>query len=215
MSAALKPAAASARADASPASAAALGMWVFVASEALFFGVLLFTYGVARWHAPAAFAAASAKTDLWAGTTNTAVLLTSSAWVALASERLHQGAARDASRWLAGAALLGVVFLGLKGLEWHSEWTQGLFPGTGWTLDGRAAPAAELFFAWYLVATGLHAVHLAIGIAIALFFAERLGRVRDPAAERERVHAFGLYWHFVDVVWIVLYPLIYLVAPRT
>jgi len=196
-------------------SVAALGMWVFIASEALFFGALLFAYGVTRWHSPAAFAAASAKTDFWIGTVNTAVLLTSSACVAMAGDRLRHGTSRAAELWLGGAVLLGSLFLALKAIEWRSEWTHGLFPGPSWTLDGHPRPAAELFFAWYFVSTGLHAVHLAIGIAFAAVLATRLSRASERFEHNERLHAFGLYWHFVDVVWIVLYPLIYLVAPRT
>jgi cytochrome c oxidase subunit 3 len=191
---------------------ARLGMWVFLASELLFFGPLFLGYAIARWHAPAGFAAASAHTDVWLGTLNVALLLTSSCLIAIGAETSECGRPRDASRCLALTAALGLAFLTLKGLEYRAEWSEGFFPGPGFTLT---VPGARLFFAWYFVATSLHALHLAIGCVLCVMFAwlARSGLHRHAGAPR--IHALALYWHFVDAVWIVLYPLIYLVAPRS
>ena len=194
---------------------ARLGMWVFLASEMLFFGGLIAAYAAARWHASAGFAAASAQTDVALGTLNTALLLTSSFVIALAVESSGADRRRGTARWLGLAAALGVAFLAIKGFEWRREWAEGLFPGPGFTVHGRVVPGAEVFFAWYFVATALHALHLLIGVAGCAGFAVALRRSQPAADLAPRIHGLALYWHFVDVVWIVLYPLIYLVAPRT
>jgi cytochrome c oxidase subunit 3 len=193
--------------------AAQLGMWIFLAGEMLFFGALVVAYFVARGHSPQGFVAASARTALWLGTLNTAVLLTSSFAVALAAQAATADRPRESARWLWIAVALGLGFLVVKGIEYRHEWQAHLYPGAGFELS--AIGGAELFFAWYFVVTGLHAVHLGIGIvlcagcALAMRWAGRK-EARLPA----RVHAVALYWHFVDIVWIVLFPLIYLVAPR-
>jgi cytochrome c oxidase subunit III len=194
---------------------ARLGMWIFLASEVLFFGALIVAYAIARFHSPESFAAASAKTNVWLGTLNTALLLVSSCLMAIAAEASECARPRDVAPCLSAAAALGIAFLCIKGFEYRQEWHEGLFPGPGFRIDGRVVPGAELFFAWYFFATALHALHLGIGIAMALGFA-RLSRSRTPTrAGAPRIHVVALYWHFVDVVWIVLYPLIYLVSPRT
>ena len=195
--------------------AARLGMWVFLAGEILFFGALLVAYGVARTHWPEGFAAASLKTHVGLGTLNTALLLTSSFAVAVAAEASECHRPHDVAPWLGLAVLLGLAFLAVKGVEYREEWLEGLFPGPGFGIDGRVVAGAELFFAWYYVATALHALHLAVGILLCAGFA-LASRSRHPErAGAPRIHALALYWHFVDIVWIVLYPLIYLVAPRS
>jgi cytochrome c oxidase subunit 3 len=191
---------------------ARLGMWVFLAGEVLFFGVLFVAYGVARWHSPAGFAAASAHTQLAIGTANTAVLLTSSLAMALAAEAARDGQRRCVARWLWVACALGALFMLLKGVEYTLEWRDALFPGPGFSLHDSGA---ELFFTWYFVVTALHALHLAIGMALAAVFAVASRRRTSQIAGAPRVHSLALYWHFVDIVWLVLYPLIYLVAPRS
>jgi cytochrome c oxidase subunit 3 len=194
---------------------ARLGMWIFLAGEVLFFGGLIVAYAIARLHSPEGFAAASANTDVWLGTLNTALLLVSSCLMAIAAEASECNRPRDVAPCLWAAAALGLAFLAIKGIEYRKEWIEGLFPGAGFRIDGRVVPGAQLFFTWYFTATALHAVHLGIGIATAMGFAW-LSRTRHARfAGAPRIHALALYWHFVDVVWIVLYPLIYLVAPRS
>ncbi len=186
-----------------------LGMWVFLAGEMLFFGALIAAYAHGRLHFPDGFGAASRRTDVWLGTLNTALLLTSSALVALAGAWAGAPARQRAvGRLLAGAAALGVAFVAVKGVEYRAEWHEGLFPGPGFALAGQ--PGAELFFMLYFFMTALHALHLLIGVAVLGVFAWGSLRGRDWAAPR-RVEVAGLYWHFVDVVWIFLYPLLYLV----
>ena len=189
-----------------------LGMWVFLTTETLFFGVLFFGYLMARLRFPDAFAAAGRHTDLVLGTINTAVLLTSSLAMALAV----RAAAIRRRRWtvlLLGATLaFGVAFLVIKGFEYRAEYLEHLVPGAGFRFEAAQCHAAELFFWLYFVMTGIHAVHLAIGIVIIAVFAARLEfrgfAVQSPLS----VEMAGLYWHFVDIVWIFLYPCLYLIA---
>ena len=194
---------------------ATFGMWVFLASEAMFFGGLLFAYAYGRLRFPSGFAAAGRATDVLIGTANTAVLLTSSFLVALAVTAASLRRRKHVAPLLAATALLGLVFLGLKALEYHDDWTRGFFPGPAFQLgaDVGAVPAgAELFCMLYFTMTGVHALHMTVGIAWMGFLA--WGVRRQPArwCVAPRLEVAGLYWHFVDVVWIVLYPLLYLVS---
>lgn len=189
--------------------AARLGWWVFLSSELLFFGPLLVGFAYGRVHLPNEFAAAGRMTDFALGTINTALLLTSSMSMAMAVA-LRQHAQR-AARWLlALTALLGVAFLVIKVIEYRKEWLEGLAPGAGFRFDPANADGAQLFFFLYFCLTGLHALHLALGCAACAFLAIALQRGRDKVASYERLALVGLYWHFVDLVWIFLYPLLYL-----
>ena len=197
---------------------AAFGMWVFLASEAMFFGGLLFAYAYGRFRFPQGFAAASRATDVVLGTANTAVLLTSSFLIALAVSAAARQRRRYVVPLLAMTALLGVVFLVLKAIEYREDWTRDFFPGAAFHLSGGsgANPAgAELFCMLYFTMTGVHALHLTIGILWVGFAA--WGTRRDPALwfSAPRLETAALYWHFVDVIWIFLYPLIYLVSRNT
>jgi len=143
------------------------------------------------------------------GTVNTALLLTSSAVVALAHAcEEHPRARRFTARLLAATAALGTLFLALKGVEYHAEWEEGLVPGARFVLAGT--PGAEQFFALYFVMTGLHGVHMVFGIA-ALAALAHGRRHRKDWADARHIEVAALYWHFVDIVWIFLYPLLYLV----
>lgn len=190
------------------AQAATFGMWVFLATELMFFGPLFFAYGYGRLRFPEAFAAAGRETDMVLGTANTAVLLTSSLCMALAVEYLASGRRQLARAMLAVVAVLGVAFLAIKGTEYRHEWQSHFFPGRGSFLD----PGGQLFFLLYFAMTGLHAIHLTIGIALMLTFALAMRHDTSALAEPERLRVAGLYWHFVDVVWIFLYPILYLVG---
>jgi cytochrome c oxidase subunit 3 len=190
---------------------AELGIWIFLTTELMFFGPLFLGYAILRLSFPDAFAAASRHTDAVIGTLNTAVLLTSSLFVALASRSTQIGRRRAAMWCLWITALLGTVFLALKAVEYFNEWREHLMPWLGFQFDPELAHGASLFFLLYFAMTGLHAVHLMIGIGIMAWFASRL-RTHDPATMATRIEIGALYWHFVDAIWVVLFPLLYLVG---
>lgn len=183
-----------------------LGMWVFLATEVLFFGALFFVYAVMRAQYSADFASASRHTDVTLGTLNTAILLTSSFTMALAVRASELPAVNLTRRWLWLTAALGAVFLALKGFEYYKDYSEHLVPALNFSFEAAHARGAEIFFGLYFATTGLHALHLCIGIIVLLLVA------RDAAANEHAVEVSGLYWHFVDIIWIFLYPLLYLVS---
>lgn len=187
-----------------------LGMWIFLATELMFFGPVFLGYAVGRLHHPVAFAAAAHHTDVVLGTLNTMVLLSSSAAIALATECARGGAIALARRMLWITVILGCVFLAIKGYEYAQDLREGLFPGAAFHADGmQDEVGGRLFFFLYFFATGLHAVHLTIGICLVLFVQWQAARA--PAVPLLRsLEATGLYWHFVDIVWVFLFPILYL-----
>jgi cytochrome c oxidase subunit 3 len=193
------------------ADGARLGMWVFLGTELLFFGPLFMGYVYGRTQFYDAFAEASRHTEIVIGTINTAVLLTSSFTMALAAEVRRENA-RHSAWLLAATAALGAVFLALKGFEYYREWNEQLIPGVAFAFPEPHQHEAEIFFWLYFAMTAVHALHLAIGIAIVSVMGILLARERTRAADSERIEVTALYWHFVDVVWIFLYPILYLVG---
>ncbi|CAL1239405.1 cytochrome c oxidase subunit 3 [Candidatus Methylocalor cossyra] len=189
-----------------------LGMWVFLASEILFFGGLFTAYTVYRVSFPAGFAAASAHLELATGGVNTALLLTSSLTMTLADEAVTTGGRRQVALWLTITAALGTVFLLLKGLEWRDEFRHQLAPlfGRPFQFPGPHPEQARLFFSFYFALTGLHALHLFIGVVVLLvMLALTLGNA--PRLDAKVIIA-GLYWHLVDLIWVFVFPLLYLAA---
>ena len=189
---------------------ATLGMWVFLATEVLFFGGLVMAYAAYRFLHPDAFAAASRHTAIGLGAVNTAVLLTSSATMALAVGTAEAGIRRLTSALLLATAGLGVVFLGIKAIEYAKDWHEHLVPVLDFAFTPQQAGPAELFFALYFAATGVHALHLTIGVGVMLVLAVATARGRCLGRRAVVVELGGLYWHFVDIVWIFLFPLLYL-----
>jgi cytochrome c oxidase subunit 3 len=187
--------------------AATLGMWVFLATEVLFFGGLVLGYAVYRHGYPQAFAEAARHTNIVIGTANTAVLLTSSFLVAWGVEVVKAGLGRVTARLFAGAAVLGIIFLTLKGVEYSGEFAEHLFPAKDFALNGEGA---RLFFTFYFVATGLHGVHVSVGIVTLAAIAWRARRDTYSPQYHSPPAVAGLYWHFVDLVWVFLFALIYL-----
>ena len=189
--------------------AATLGMWVFLATEVLFFGGLFLAYVVYRHAYHEAFAVGSAHTDLFYGTLNTAILLTSSLTMALAVHSAHADNPRRIIRWLLMTLVLAIGFLVVKGFEYRKDFVDHLVVGPDFnsTLPARA----ELFFWLYWVMTGLHALHVIIGIGVLASIALLVARAKTPVKNANKVEVAGLYWHFVDLVWIFLYPLLYLI----
>lgn len=187
--------------------AASFGTWVFLAGEALFFGGLILAFLATRVRYPEAFATAARETDVVLGTVNTALLLTSSLTAAVAAEAARAGLRRPVL-WGFGLTLaLGLGFLGVKGIEYAADFGKYLVPGPGFAL--RETPPAQLFFAFYWVMTGLHALHMAAGLALLGLFLVQAARRTRPLAS-PAYEAGVLYWHLVDVVWVFLYPLLYL-----
>jgi len=189
---------------------ARLGMWVFLATEVLFFGGLILAYCVYRTTYPEGFAEAARHTKIAIGTANTAILLTSSFLVAWAVTIIRLGESRFAALLLWAAALIGLVFLGLKGLEYSLEYRAHLLPGFGFDYAGSHIRTVHLFFAFYLVSTALHAVHVAVGIVILAAIGWRAYQRRYSDNYHSPATVAALYWHFVDLVWIFLFALIYL-----
>ncbi len=182
---------------------ATLGMWAFLATEVLFFGALIAAYFNYRIWFGADFIAAARHTKVVLGTINTAILLTSSACMAMAVTS-EDGASRRATMlWLAATAILGAAFVAIKGFEYHLEYQEQLLPALNFD-SARYGGVGEIFFTFYFCATGLHALHLLIGIGLVCWLAA------SGAHKPQTTRLIGLYWHFVDVVWIFLFPLIYL-----
>jgi len=195
--------------------AAELGMWVFLGSEVLLFGALLLGYFVYRRDYPEGFAEAARHTKILIGTINTAVLLTSSFVVAWAVTLVKLNASRFAAILFWIAAALGVAFLILKGVEYHDEFDERLVPGLNFHFEGASHYAVRLFFSYYFIATGLHALHITIGIVVLAVIATHARRDDYSSAYHAPPVLAGLYWHFVDLIWIFLFALIYLPGRAT
>ena len=184
------------------------GTWLFLASELLFFGGLLFAYAVLRVTNTAEVAAAARHASPIFGTANTAILMTSSLSMAIAERANSAGKQRAAGLGLLLTFLLGATFVVVKGFEYAKDLHEHLLPGPDFALS--TSPAL-LFWGFYWIATGVHAVHVSIGLLLILrlmLFARR----HSLAPHQNSVETTTLYWHLVDVIWVVLYPLIYLVG---
>jgi cytochrome c oxidase subunit 3 len=192
--------------------ASTLGMWLFLVTEILFFGGLFLLYVVYRALYGAAFIEGSHHLDLLLGALNTVVLIGSSLTMALAVHAAQVGRQRGQLVFLALTILLGSVFLVVKGFEYAAKFEHGLVPGPGFLLDSPHAPQVELFFCLYFGMTALHAVHMVIGIGVLAVIWVMAWRGRFGASYYTPVELTGLYWHFVDVIWIFLFPLLYLIG---
>jgi cytochrome c oxidase subunit 3 len=192
--------------------AARIGMWVFLMSEVMFFGALFVVYFYNHFLYSGAFQAAGARTDLPLAAANTAFLLLSSLTMALAVQAAKEGRGRDLRTRLGLTLILGTGFLVMKGLEYAEHIQDHLLPGAGFVFTPAAqARPAELFFYLYFVMTGLHALHMLVGLAWIGGLALWSGRSEGSPASFTRIEVAGLYWHFIDIVWIFLFPMFYLV----
>ena len=189
--------------------ASQLGLWTFLATEIMFFGGLFMAYIVYRNTYPQAFAIGSHHNSLLLGTMNTAVLLTSSLTMALAVRAAQLGKGKALLYFLLATAVLGCVFLGIKGIEYSAHFRENLFPGPSFS---KTMPRkTELFFYLYFTMTGLHALHVIVGVGVLAVLAFLAWRMRFSSQYYTPVELGGLYWHFVDIVWVFLYPLMYLI----
>ena len=189
-----------------------LGMWLFLATEALLFGGLFLAFAVHRFRFPDAFAEAAGHLDLLLGTVNTVVLLTSGLTMALADAGAAEGRRRGLLINLSLTMGLAVGFLITKGYEWHEEYTKGLMPllGLAFEYHGRHVAGAQLFFDLYYAMTGLHALHMVIGVGLLAMLMVPAATWRHPAQTARHVRIAGMYWAFVDVVWLFVFTSLYL-----
>jgi cytochrome c oxidase subunit 3 len=203
--------------------AGTLGMWVFLVTEIMFFGGMFFAYTLYRYLYPAAFASASNHLSLWLGAINTGVLIFSSFTMALAVYSAQIGRKRNLVICLVLTIMLGLTFLGIKAVEYQEKYVDHLIPGK--LIPGRPFDASkvhllpgaspqhiEMFYWIYFAMTGMHALHMVIGVgvlSVILYFA---ARDRYGPEYHNPVEVSGLYWHFVDIIWIFLFPLLYLLG---
>lgn len=193
--------------------AASLGMWTFIVTEVLFFSGLFLAYGIYRAMYPAAYAAASHLMPVALGGINTLVLLGSSLTMVLAVRSARVGAVRQVYTYLILTAVLGTLFLGIKGFEYHEKWIEHLVPGQSFHFEvERYQGQAEIFFVLYFLMTGMHALHMIVGLGLLAWLLWSHHRRHYNQFYATPVDMVGLYWHFVDIVWIFLFPLLYLVG---
>jgi len=192
--------------------AATLGMWLFLATEILFFGVLFASYTVCRVLYSEGFAEASRRTDMLLGSIETAVLLVSSSLIALGVRAVRMNERRLAALLFAGTSALGISFLVMHGFEYHHEYEEHLIPGIDFAQSGANAHAVELFFCLYYFITGFHSLHVFIGVVIIGVLAVRVARGAFGPKHHTTLELAALYWHLVDIVWIFVYPAIYLIG---
>lgn len=236
----------------------ALGMWLFLAQEVLFFGGLFCVYIVYRAMYPTEFLYGSSQLAVKWGFINTLVLILSSVTMALAVRESQQGRNKGVVKWLVATFFFGAIFLGIKTVEYSAKWEHGLVPGKHFHFDPhghghyeahgaeKAAPSEshadaqaseshtepahadgekkhitaedvdpghlQIFFAIYFAMTGMHALHMVIGMAVMIFLGYKAWKNTFAPENYAFVENFGLYWHFVDLVWIFLFPLLYLLG---
>ncbi len=191
--------------------AARLGMWLFLATEILLFTALFTAYSLYRYLFPETFHAASKYIETSIGLTNTVVLITSSLTVALALHASRQGQGKRAAALLLFTLACGGAFMVLKGVEYHHHFVTGQLPGRYYRFAELTAPGAAMFFTVYFLMTGLHGLHVLIGMGVLAWLAGRAWRGDFSAAYHTPVELGGLYWHLVDLIWIFLFPLLYLI----
>jgi cytochrome c oxidase subunit III len=187
-----------------------MGMWFFILTEILFFGGIFLLYVIFRFQYVQEFHAAAAEENVVLGTINTVILLSSSYAIALAIASIRQGK-KTVSLYLQGATILmGLVFLIIKYFEWEAKIALGIYPDSPVLL--KLAKGQILFFGLYYVMTGLHGLHVLVGCVVISFMLHYTANETIHRGNYARLENTGLYWHFVDIVWIYLYPLFYLIT---
>jgi cytochrome c oxidase subunit III len=191
--------------------AATLGMWIFLVTEVMFFGGLLMAYLLYRVWYPEAWAEGSLELDIRMGAFNTVVLIGSSLTMAFAVRSAQTGAQKATVRWLLITMALGLTFLVVKFFEYREKWELHHIPGPNFQFEGPHAGQVEIFLSLYFGLTGLHALHMVIGATLLAVITWMAHKRRFTPEGYTPVELSGLYWHFVDIVWIFLFPLLYLV----
>jgi cytochrome c oxidase subunit 3 len=192
-----------------------LGMWTFLITEVLFFGGMFAAYAVYREMYPMAFAATSEFMNVKIGAANTAVLICSSLTMAMAVRSAQLSRRGALIKYLIGTLIFGTIFLVVKAFEYHSKYVEHLIPGPNFHPDNLAPQYmhnAQILFFLYFCMTGMHAVHMIVGVGLLTFLIIKGYQNAYSAAYFTPVEMIGLYWHFVDIVWIFLFPLLYLIG---
>ena len=194
--------------------ASTFGMWVFLVTEVLFFGGMFMAYILYRIWYPDMFVAASHHLSIPLGTFNTAVLIGSSLTMAYAVNAAQRGAKpREQVMWLVGTMILGAIFLGVKVIEYSDKFGHHLVPGPNFHFDKpEFQQTAQIYYSLYFSLTGLHATHMIVGMVIMAIIARMAAKGQFTPEWYTPVEIMGLYWHFVDLVWIFLFPLLYLIG---
>ena len=193
--------------------AASLGIWAFLSTEILFFGGLMLAYTVYRINYRPGFVEGSQHLYFSIGTINTFILLTSSLFMALAVHSIEEGDNKKLRRFLVLTFAFGAGFLGLKMYEYFLDYREHLVPSINFNpADFNHANAAELFLFLYFAMTGLHAIHMTVGLSLLAYLYFRARHADFSEEYHTPVRVIGLYWHFVDVVWVFLYPMLYLIS---
>jgi cytochrome c oxidase subunit 3 len=190
---------------------AQFGMWVFLVTEVMFFGGLFTAYLIYRIQFAEAFQHASHHLDIFWGCFNTVVLIGSSLTMAMAVHSARISKKNAIAFWLVMTMILGAIFLGVKAYEYTHKWHEGLVP-FNFFLDAPDAGYQRIFFSLYFAMTGLHATHMVIGMGIMVVILVEALRGSYTSRWYTPVEIMGLYWHFVDLVWIFLFPLLYLIG---
>jgi len=193
------------------AEAATLGMWLFLATEVMFFGGLLMAYLLYRVWYPQAWSEGSLELDIVLGGINTVVLIGSSLTMALAVRAAQTGQQRATVVFLLLTMALGLTFLVIKFFEYKHKFELHHVPGPNFHFEGPLAPQVEIFLSLYFALTGLHALHMLIGFGLMSVMLWMAVKGRFSPQWYTPIEMAGLYWHFVDIVWIFLFPLLYLV----
>jgi cytochrome c oxidase subunit III len=189
---------------------AKLGMWLFILSELLLFGGMFILYSVYRYKNPIDFHHASRELDVIIGTLNTLILLTSSLTIALSISAIQKGNRKLSTYLLIATIFFGLLFLLNKGIEWSTKMNHGIYPSSPILLE---RPKGEiLFFGLYYVMTGLHGLHVLVGVAVLSVMLNFLLRDKISQTHFVPLENSGLYWHLVDIIWIFLFPLFYLIT---
>jgi cytochrome c oxidase subunit 3 len=193
--------------------ASTLGMWIFLITEIMFFGGMFAAYTIYRSAYPTVFAVASTSLDVVVGAINTCVLLLSSFTMVMAVRAGQLGQRNMIIFFLIITLIFGCVFLGVKAYEWTNKYEEHHMPGqAAFHLDGTQLQGpAKLFFSLYFAMTGLHALHMVVGVGILTFIILQTKKGVYSADYYTPIDIAGLYWHFVDIVWIFLFPLLYLI----
>jgi cytochrome c oxidase subunit 3 len=191
--------------------ASGLAMWTFLVTEIMFFGGLFLGYTVYRITYFEAFAQASSHLNLMLGAVNTAVLISSSLTMAFAVRSAQLGQRKKLIIFLLLTLILGSVFLGIKAVEYHHKFEEHLIPGKSFVYHEHAKRETQLFYSFYFAMTGMHALHMIIGAGLLTYLLIKAFRHRFTKGYYIPVEIIGLYWHFVDIVWIFLFPLLYLI----